>query len=217
MKTSADPPKWPVILLFFMAIGVPTAAAFTFAQTITQHPWQALGIALLYEIGVGIVGILSKIWGILEKKWVERIATWLDESIQVILTSTRTRRQYCRNLFYEHRNFDIKGLSTQSTYTLELEQVFVELSVDPSTIQDASNDPLQLVKQPGRQHNAERNTIWYYLNSPTLTTQHFAIIGPPGSGKTTILKHLALTLISHKNSKTLLKKRRLLPILLYLL
>jgi hypothetical protein len=42
--------RFPVWFLLLVAIGFPSAAGFTFAQTITQHPLQALGIALLYEI-----------------------------------------------------------------------------------------------------------------------------------------------------------------------
>lgn len=38
------------------------------------------------------------------------------------------RRAYQRHLVYEHRVFNIKGLRTRGTYTIELEQVFKDHS-----------------------------------------------------------------------------------------
>lgn len=55
-------PGLPALLLFLFAIGVPPAAALTFARTITQNPWQWLALGLLYEVCLGIIGFLGKVW-----------------------------------------------------------------------------------------------------------------------------------------------------------
>jgi len=53
-------PGVPALLLCLLAIGVPAAAALTFAHTITQNLWQWLAIGVLYEVGLGMIGLLGK-------------------------------------------------------------------------------------------------------------------------------------------------------------
>jgi energy-coupling factor transporter ATP-binding protein EcfA2 len=107
----------------------------------------------------------------------------------------------------------VKGLSTLGAYTLELNQVFVELSIDPATLRQMSPNPVQVP-----QALAEgSHSIWDYLASAPLTNQHLVMIGPPGSGKTTLLKHITLTLVSHQKQHH--RQARIphkLPILLFL-
>lgn len=206
-STSPSPNRWPAIILLLMAVGVPTAAGLAFGQQISQNPWAALGLALVYEIVVLAFGFVTKIWQKLESKWVDRIADELDAWVQG-LTSNYQRR-YLKHLFYQHRAFDVKGLTTQGTYTLELEQVFVELSVEPQPIHLASPDPIQVVPEELR-HGS--HSLWAYLKSEPLSDQNFAIIGPPGAGKTTLLKHMALTLTDRRRAGGWDK----LPILLYI-
>jgi energy-coupling factor transporter ATP-binding protein EcfA2 len=206
MNTSS-PNRWPAIILLLMAVGVPTAAGLAFGQQVSQNPWAALGLALVYEIVVLAFGFVTKIWQKLESKWVDRIADELDAWVQG-LTSNYQRR-YLKHLFYQHRAFDVKGLTTQGTYTLELEQVFVELSVEPQPLHLTSADPIQVVPEELR-HGS--HSLWAYLKSGPLADQNFAIIGPPGAGKTTLLKHMALTLTDRRRAGGWDK----LPILLFI-
>jgi len=192
MSTSPPSNRWPAILLLLMAVGVPTAAGFTFAQQITHNPWPALGLASLYEIVVLAFGFVTKIWQKLESKWVDRIAEALDAWALELFSNYQKR--YLKHVFYQHRAFDVKGLTTQGTYTLELEQVFVELSVEPQPIHLTSADPIHV---PEELRHGSHN-LWAYLKSGPIADQNFAIIGPPGSGKTTLLKHMALTLTDRR-------------------
>ena len=41
----------------------------------------------------------------------------------------RLRREYNNYILFQHRSFDVKGLTTQGTFTLELERVFVDLGL----------------------------------------------------------------------------------------
>ncbi|MEM7537913.1 MAG: NACHT domain-containing protein [Chloroflexota bacterium] len=118
---------------------------------------------------------------------------------------------YLQHLTYRHRNFDVKGLSTQNIYTLGLEQVFVELAIAPRTLDMQSADPIRLP-------TALRGSypVWYFLQSEALENQNLAIIGPPGSGKTTLLKHMALTLASGRRAIREANAPDKLPILLFL-
>ena len=52
------------------------------------------------------------------------------------------RKKYLEYMYFRHRNFDVKGLTTQGVYTLELSRIFVELSIAPRNSQNVSNNPL---------------------------------------------------------------------------
>ncbi len=129
---SPAPNHWPAILLFLAAIGVPGAAALKFADTISKNPWQAIAIGLLYELCLLFLAFLRKVWLQLEDAWSKDTATWVNNLVEKKWFSYGS--YYARFLTFQHRDFDIKGLSTQSIYTLELEQVFVDLSIDPKPI-----------------------------------------------------------------------------------
>jgi hypothetical protein len=180
---------------------------------VTEHPLLALIIGLLYEVALFVLSFVGKVWGKLEESLVERTATRLDHLAQSILS--HYRKQYYDYLCYQHRDFDVKGLNTLGTYMLELDQVFVELRVDPTTPQQATSNPIQIPQTLLQGSHA----IWDYLASVPLSNQHLVIIGPPGSGKTTLLKHITLTLASHRKPRHHLHQdmiRHQLPILLFL-
>ena len=203
--------RWLVVLLLLAAVGVPTAAGIAFAEQVTQRPWLALGLALLYEVLVLLVGFATKVWQKLESRWVDRVADWLDAAVLNLFSGYH--RKYWQHLIYRHRDFDVKGLSTQGIYTLELEQVFVELSIAPQPSHQISADPIRQVPEELRQGS---HTIWEYLNSEPMAEQNLVIIGAPGSGKTTLLKHMALTLSADKKHRQQVNAPDKLPVLLFL-
>lgn len=108
------------------------------------------------------------------------------------------RDDYNQVLTYLHRNFDVKGLTTQGTFTLELQQVFVDLALAPQTRTStrASSDPLRPMPANLRKG---RHALWDYLNAQQIQDRHLVILGAPGSGKTTLLKHLALSLATNSD------------------
>jgi len=109
---------------------------------------------------------------------------------------------------------DVRGLSTQGIYTLGLDQVFVELNIEPKAIHEASSDPLQVPQEL----LAGSHPIWDYLASVPLSNQHLVIVDPPGSGKTTLLKHITLCLLARRKGQHgyRLKIPHKLPIVLFL-
>ncbi len=214
MSTSPPPnpsakgiPPW---LIFVLAVFGPPAALVAFAHSITQNPALIVLLVLIYEVIVFIVGFIGKVWQKLESPLVDHIA----ESVKLRMQETLSdyRKRYCRYLIYEHQVFDVKGLSTRAAHDLELEQVFVELGIDPRPAHQASPDILNI---PEDLRQGE-HSIWDYLSSTSLANRHLVIIGAPGSGKTTLLKHIALTLAQHKKGHRQGNMSHMLPILLFL-
>jgi energy-coupling factor transporter ATP-binding protein EcfA2 len=198
------------LLLLVIAVCPPLAAGLNFSQSVTQNPLLFVALIVLYEILVLLVGILSGIWQQLKDSWVKRIAAAIDSAVQNALS--RYYHHYRDYFCYEHRDIDLRGMSIQGEYTLDLEDVLVELRIDPKPAHEASPDPLRLPEKL----LSESQTIWDYLRAKPLRGQHLAILGPPGSGKTTLLRHLGLTLLRYRQMRYPKGITRKLPVLLFL-
>lgn len=132
--------------------------------------------------------------------------------IQRIFSLWRSRSDYQEYLLYKHRNFDVKGLTTQGIFTLELEQVFVDLGLGPQARHRMSADPIRPMPKGLRRG---RHTIWAYLTAKQMENRNLVIIGPPGSGKTTLLKYITLSLAAPQSNGPAARVDKL-PILLFL-
>jgi energy-coupling factor transporter ATP-binding protein EcfA2 len=110
------------------------------------------------------------------------------------------QRRYNQQVIYEHRVFNVRGLRTMGTFTLELEHVFVELRIAKAA------NPLKPTNAlvSAAKELAGNRPIWAFLRFNNKAhfeeTQVFAVIGVPGCGKTTLLQHIALTL-AHKQQR----------------
>jgi hypothetical protein len=133
---------WPLLVLVVAAIGVPAASVALFPRFVTGHLLLALGMGLLYEVGVIVLGFVGKVWQQLEVPPSSRTATRLDHPARGILS--RYRKHYADFLRSQHRDVDVKGLTPLGTCTLELAQVFVELLIDLATPQQAPPHPMQV-------------------------------------------------------------------------
>jgi predicted NACHT family NTPase len=189
----------------FMLAGIP---AFLKLYEITQNLTTAIAMTIIYEIVVVVFSLISKVWQRVESKWVERLADGFDLSLQALFSGYRKR--YLEYLVYQHRSFDVKGLSTQGPYNLELDGVYVQLNVDPTTMIGASANILQTEIGSGS------HAIWVYINNQKIRGHNYAILGAPGSGKTTLLKHMALTLAAPSHRRRKIGAPNFLPILLFL-
>jgi hypothetical protein len=110
-------------------------------------------------------------------------------SLPMYLRTRRYKHAYFEFLTAKHSIFDVKGLTTQGVFSLDLEKVFVELSVVTEPI--SQNNPLMPPQILGKGHR----DIWAYLKDTRY--KHLAIIGTPGCGKTTLLKFITLSLAQH--------------------
>ncbi len=102
-------------------------------------------------------------------------------------------RRYSQQLIYEHRVFNVRGLRTKGTFTIEIQQVFVDLRIAATcNSQHANFDPISLKELSGTR------PLWDFLRSSKGNKNVLAIVGAPGCGKTTMLQHVALIFAANK-------------------
>jgi NACHT domain/Sulfatase-modifying factor enzyme 1 len=161
-------------------------------------------------IGAGAVGFVAKVWAKLEPRAVDACAGWIEATSREVFS--RYYRYYRQQTIYVHRGFNVKGLSAQGPHALDLEHVFVDLSLDPKTVGDASGNLLRVPDELSRGAHA----VWEWLAAPALSSNHFVLLGAPGTGKSTLLQHIALTLAAprRRSRKTAVPKK--IPLLLFL-
>jgi len=233
------------ILYLLAAFGIPVAGATfseDFFLLLTDDPLRALGLVLLYGAGVTIFGFVTQVWRRLEGSLVDQVATWLEDRVGESFSGSHQR--YNQHLIYRYRDFDVKGLSTQGIFTLMLEDVFVSIRVAPQVIHRVSADPLgmsevrgarggnfsfdrfspsghlptptpRLNGYPATYSLSGTHDIWQFLSAEQIMDQNLVIIGPPGSGKTTLVQHMTLVLANRKKQSEI-KAPDKLPILLFL-
>jgi energy-coupling factor transporter ATP-binding protein EcfA2 len=211
---------WTVLGL--LTVGVPAGVFVAARETVAANRVLALVVGLTYEglvLGIGFAGRVARN---LEDRWANRATEYVDTALR--RRFSRFGANYLEHLVYRHRDFDVKGLTTRSSYTVELEQVFVDLSLVPTSPHQVSADPvsgLASLLAAGRPsalgrggQPQRRQPIWSYLRDPS--SQRLAILGAPGSGKTTLLKHVTLVLAGDERRRRELGAPGSLPILLFL-
>jgi energy-coupling factor transporter ATP-binding protein EcfA2 len=183
-----------------------TAIAGYFWQ---RGDWEIALTSIVLPLLVGFAPLLFQKAAEAEKR---------ETGFKSVFRSRDFKKKYFTLLRYQNRDFDIKGLSTQTDHTLELEQVFVELKLQTQVAHRTTSDPLQLIPAKFR---GESYPIWRFLSllsqEEKIQNPKIVIVGPPGCGKTTLLKHMALLLtLPPQNVQFKELKFRKIPILFYL-
>lgn len=122
------------------------------------------------------------------------------------------RTRYLTHLRYRCGSYDVKGLLTQGIYTLSSDMVYVQLDVEMESTQPGNVAPIISPQEV----LIGAHSVWEFLTSPPLHQRNFIIIGSPGSGKTSLLKHMALTLATGSRQSRSVGASHNLPILLNL-
>ncbi|TQE16000.1 NACHT domain-containing protein [Streptomyces ipomoeae] len=119
------------------------------------------------------------------------------------------RRTYLRQLRASVRDMETVGIATQSEFVFRMRQVYVDVSVVPQPLHNAAREPYL-----GSVSGGERRTLESVLREADRgdASRVLAVIGGPGSGKTTLARNTALELCGRGRRPW---KRRL-PVLLYL-
>lgn len=124
-------------------------------------------------------------------------------------TASGGRRVYLRQLRASVRDMETVGIATQSEFVFRMRQVYVDVSVVPQVLHAAAREPYL-----GSAGGGERRSLASVLRDAERdeASRVLAVIGGPGSGKTTLARNTALELCAHRWRPW---KRRL-PVLLYL-
>ncbi|MSP27640.1 MAG: NACHT domain-containing protein [Methylococcales bacterium] len=97
--------------------------------------------------------------------------------------------RYKQHIIFEHRVFNVRGLHTKGTFTLEVEKVYVRLSIAPCANLNKANSITHHGSLQGKR------PIWDFLKQDL---KILAVIGAPGCGKSTLLQHIALAFAANK-------------------
>jgi hypothetical protein len=182
---------------------------------VQRRPLVAAAIGVVYEGAVAAAAFFKDVWKEeLRKDAVKATADWIRAAFRNFKPGFR--RAYYKQIIREYGVFNVRGLGLINTFTLNLNQVFVDLKITPSfNPQTASSDPiappLPIEKLIGNR------PVWDFLRAKRKDDEQaaaLAIIGPPGCGKTTLLQHIALTLAGNRQRHYRL--RAYVPLLLFL-
>lgn len=185
------------------------AGLFNWREEASRQPLISALLTGLYELAVLVIAFGGKVWGRVEDEAAKSLSEWLINRARSFAPGFR--RRYYERVIRDHNIFNVSGLSLIRSFRLALEQVFVELRVDPSNSRTLNIDPVAQREVSGNR------PIWDFLRW-RIGQGHggvaLAIVGPPGSGKTTLLKHLAITQAAGRQARY--GARALTPVLLFL-
>jgi hypothetical protein len=101
-----------LMAIIFSILGVP-AAIGVYLIKLTQNIWLIGACLIVYWLIVNIISFTAEVGEILKKNWAKRLADWLDYKLHELFS--HYRKKYLKHLYYQFRDFDVKGMSTQGT------------------------------------------------------------------------------------------------------
>ncbi|MGH8907259.1 MAG: NACHT domain-containing protein [Egibacteraceae bacterium] len=126
-------------------------------------------------------------------------------------------RTYRKTLRERHRHLDLSGIAVPGSKPVELSSLYVDLSLREVSPNRALVNPAQAPAPERQGQPSSSHTIWSLLSSKDLEgSLRLLILGPPGSGKTLLLKHVTLTLAQRSGRGGRKNVPKLAPILVLL-
>jgi formylglycine-generating enzyme required for sulfatase activity len=175
---------------------VPHVVVVTATPSATPTPetfWSENGKTI---IGAVIALIFGVILSPLLKPLFNKLGNALVEGLSRLGSGWGFRKRYLTHLIEEYRALNIRGRKTKAPVTVELEQVYVSLY---ARLPD---------KVLGRQEPPALD-----IGQAMIQYERLAILGGPGTGKTTLLSYLTLTYARGQTRKRLRLEENQLPIL----
>ncbi|MDA0269322.1 MAG: hypothetical protein O3A14_20785, partial [Cyanobacteria bacterium] len=150
-----------------------------------------------------LLGIL----GAVLRKWL--VQCWWE------LTSDFEGKYYKR-LAYVCRRFQTQGLEADRDRVLNLQQIFVPVQICQRSLSKTSPNLLRKLEARDERIRARDIGDFLALMGKDPDFRRLAILGAPGSGKTTMMRYLTLMYANRTPGKLNPKAPQYLPVLLYL-
>jgi hypothetical protein len=166
-----------------VAVGVPAAAGTAWKGFVAVHPAGALLLAAAYELVLAIGALMVRA----ARKPAERRLDQLGAALDAALSrqAARYRRQYRAYVLNSLRRIDSKGLATVGPFTPELCEVYVDVGLAPRAPGEVPT--CALPQDPA--DPVDRRPLSEFVDCPHPVV--LAVLGGPGSGKTTVLRRMA--------------------------
>ncbi|MFD9883425.1 NACHT domain-containing protein [Streptomyces alboflavus] len=190
--------------LVLLGVGVPFAAVTQLKSVAAQHPVLSVLLLVAFEAVLAGVAFASAVSKELEGRLSKRVAGHVERLLLGRLTHYESRyRQY---LIQRYSVGNLKGLAVQGAQNPRLEDVFVDVSLKPSSLHVAQRSALADVEP--ELATGERRSLQGLLDQPR---EHvLVIIGAPGTGKTTLLQHTTVVFARRDPGR---RAKRQLPVL----
>lgn len=176
-------------------------------SAVVAHPVVAGVLFVAYEALMVGLGFAGEVYQAVKSKRVQQVANKVDGIIDTPKGRT-FERQYRKFVLSQHQHVDLRDQEIRGASAPDLAEVYVDVSVVPRTAHAASRDPLASAPDG---YTTARQSVWDFLDTPEGAA--LAVVGAPGTGKTTLLKHLATELAQPADRR---KRHRNLPVLLLL-
>ncbi len=192
-QTSAPSSPTPVVVTATPMPQVIVVTATPSAPPPSKGFWEENSKSIITGlIGLVFGGIL--VWVL--KPTFEKLGNAIAGGLSKLGSGWGFKRRYLTHLTEEYRGLNIRGLKTKAPVTVELEQVYVSLHAQvPDKALGRQEPPALGVGQAMDRH------------------QRLAILGGPGTGKTTLMAYLTLTYARNRARDRLGLKEKRLPIL----
>ena len=121
------------------------------------------------------------------------------------------RGKYFDYIYYLHRYFNIKGLSSQGAFNLEQPEVYIDVTLSSENL---DNSIAGVIPQANNGLSSKNpHHIWDYIDKKAMPGNKLVVIGSPGSGKTTILKQITLAFCKFRKKYSLPNR---IPLLIFI-